>query len=382
MRGIVIKCIDLLYKITDILFEIFFLLIPVKSKRIVCINFNGRGYGCNPKYICELLIRDKEQYDIIWLVSEYDYFVPNNIRKVKYHSIKALYSLASANVIITNTKNDLRIIKKRRQYVIQTWHASYSPKYLEKAAKLRKKYKKESEKNSKQTDYFLSNSRMQTKEYLENFWCESEILEFGYPRNDILLSNNRKMVNTIKSKVGINKNEYIILYAPTFRDDYKTSAYLKDIHCIKRKLEESGENWKFLIRLHPNAEKFSNIYTYDNEYINVTKYEDMQELLMISNILITDYSSSMFDFSIMKKPVFIYASDIEEYTNLRGLKPMFYKLPFPICTSENELVEKISTFPGDEYEKNVSKFMIEYGNFDQGNAAEKVCNLIKTKLIV
>jgi len=382
MRKLAEKFIDFIYNAINIFFEVVFLPLPVKSKRIVFINFNGRGYGCNPKYICQYLLNDDEMFELIWLVSKYDYFVPEGVKKVKYNSINALYNLSTANIIITNTKNNLRIIKKKYQKVIQTWHASYSPKYLEKAARLSKKYKKESKRNSEQTDYFLSNSRMQTHEYIENFWCKCSILEIGYPRNDILMSTNQKLIETIKKNIGIGKEERILLYAPTFRDDYKTTAYFNNFSTLKLKLGEAGNNWRILIRLHPNAEKDTDNYAYNSQCINVSKYPDMQELLMIADILVTDYSSSMFDFSIMKKPVFIYANDIEEYINLRGLKPIFYELPFPICTNENELLEKLADFSDDEYIRKVDNYMVKYGNFDDGHASENVCNLIKSELII
>lgn len=381
MRKLAMMCADFIQHIKNTFFEMLFFPLPVKSKRIVFLNFNGRGYGCNPKYICDALLKDDEEFDLIWLVSTLNYYTPIEVRKVKYNSVKALYNLATANVIITNTKNDLRIIKKKNQKVVQTWHASYSPKCLEKAAKLNKQYKKESIHNSKQTDYFLSNSKIQSKEYIDNFWCECEILEVGYPRNDILFSDNHELINSIKVSLEIKDNEKILLYAPTFRDDYKTTSYLTNLKEIKMKLDKTGDQWKILIRLHPNAEKYAHIYKYDSDFVNVTKYPDMQELLMISDILITDYSSSMFDFSIMKKTVYIYAKDIEEYMTLRGLKPMFYQLPFQVYTNETELINALSDYLEVEMKYRIDNFLIEYGNFDDGHASERVCKLIKSKMI-
>ena len=121
----------------------------IKSDKIVFINFNGKGYGCNPKYIAEGLLQNDKKIDMVWLVNSFHWKIPLEIRKVKFSSIKAMYELATAKVIVTNVKNDLRFKKKDGQYIIQTWHGSYSPKYLEKEAEenLSKQYIKESKKS-------------------------------------------------------------------------------------------------------------------------------------------------------------------------------------------------------------------------------------------
>lgn len=380
MRRILIEIVDYINGIMVGVLKTIFFFLPVKSKRIVFINFNGKGYGCNPKYICENL-RKSDDLDLIWLVSGNDKSVPKDVKSVKYNSIYALVCVATANIIITNTKNDLRFIKKKGQKVIQTWHGSYSPKFLEKAAELSKKYKKESKKNSKQTDYFLSNSKKETQEYIDNFWCECEILEVGFPRNDVLFQRNRDKIDSIKNSIGVKNGNKLLLYAPTFRDNYDTSAYISDLNKLKHELDNLGNKWTILVRLHPNAEKYANIYAYNEGCINVTSYPDMQELLLVTDVLITDYSSSMFDFSILNKPVFLYATDIKEYTEMRGLKTLYYSLPFSISTDEDNLIDNIRNFSAEVYKEKVDNYMKEYGNFDDGHATERVCELIKSLLI-
>lgn len=379
MKKILILIIDFISSMVVGLFKIIFFFFPIKSKRVVFINFNGKGYGCNPKYICEDL-RKNENLDLIWLSSGTDNSVPFDVKNVKYNSIHALECVATANIIITNTKNDLRFIKKKGQIVIQTWHGSYSPKYLEKSAELSRKYKKESIKNSKQTDYFLSNSKKETQEYRENFWCDCQILEFGFPRNDVLFQKDKSKIDVIKRKIGIENDNKLLLYAPTFRDNYDTSAYISDFCKLKNELDKLGSKWTFLVRLHPNAEKYAKIYTYNEMCINVTSYPDMQELLLVSDVLITDYSSSMFDFSILNKPVFLYATDIKEYMEMRGLKSSYFNLPFSISTNETALIDNLKKFSLDIYQEKVNNYMKEYGNFDDGHATARVCELIKAIL--
>lgn len=378
MRKTAIKVLDFWYRIIDYIMELVFLPIKIKQGRVVCINFNGKGYGCNPKYIVNELVKYECELEIIWLISNVQEKMPEQIKKVHYRSIQALFYLATANVIISNTKNTLRIRKKQNQYVIQTWHASYSPKLLEKALKGNGKYVKESKKNSEQTDLFLSNSRIQTEEYRKNFWCKCEIMECGYPRNDILFSNNEILKKKVLSNLNIESETKLLLYAPTFRDDYSTNAYLHNIEELIEKLNCVKENWKILIRLHPNVSENIELYQYNEQIINVSSYPDIQELLIISDILVTDYSSTMFDFSIMKKPVIIYAPDVDSYKEIRGLKPLFYDLPFPAFFSEKQFRENICTCIQNYNYETVEKFMNIYGNFDEGNASYKVAKKIIT----
>ena len=227
---------------------IFYIFTNVKNNKIIFINFLGNGYGCNPKYIAKEIINQKLDYDLVWLINNTNEEMPSKIRKVKYESIKALYELATAKVIITNVKNDLRIIKKRGQYVIQTWHASYSLKYVEKDIenKLKKDYRKASIKNSKQTDLFLSNSRLQTEDIKKAFWCNSEILECGYPRNDILFTNDKSIKEKIKNKLNIANDIKVILYTPTFRDNESTKGFSLD---CKGLINSLNDNYNILTRL-------------------------------------------------------------------------------------------------------------------------------------
>lgn len=368
--------IDICYEIIDRIVIAFFFPLKVKKGKIVCINFNGKGYGCNPKYISEQLLSRNLDIELIWLVSNMNEVLPPKIKKVKYRSIAALFELSTANIIITNTKNNLRIHKKKTQYVIQTWHASYSPKFLESALKGNNKYKTESKKNSLQTDLFLSNSKLQTEEYKKFFWCKCEIMECGYPRNDILLEDNQEKKKRIKDDLQIDKKSKVLLYAPTFRDDLSTTAYFSNLESIRNELNRTNGEWTILVRLHPNVTKYSKIYNYNRYIIDVSRYPDIQELLIVTDLLITDYSSTMFDFSIMKKPVVLYVADLEEYGGTRGLKTSFYNLPFKMYTMEEKLINGITQDVNCFDEEKVKDFMQMYGSFDVGNASVQVADRI------
>lgn len=376
VKNFIYKILDSLYNIKIGILKGICFLLPIKGNKIVFSNFSGRGYGDNPKYILEE-IKDRN-YDLVWLVSNLDENMPSVVRKVDPNSIKRLYEVATAKVIVTNVKDDLRLIKKKGQYIIQTWHGSYSAKRLEAEAAdtLSPRYLKISKKNSAQTDLFLSNSRILSDCYRNAFWCNCEIMECGFPRNDILFSDTTLSKSKIKSALGVPEDSKLVLYAPTFRDNGDVSAYSIDYQAVIEQLRLSGENWKMLIRIHPNVAKDAKLFEYNDHIINATEYPDMQELLFVSDILITDYSSTVFEFAAMGKATYIYAPDIDEYQKMRGLKSDFFDMPYKICTTNKELLDEISTNTPDRTQQKAKEFMRLFGGVDNGTASKQVAERI------
>ena len=134
---------------------------------------------------------------------------------------------------------------------------------------------------------------------------------------------------------------------------------------------------KILLRFHPTVRKFANANVNTGNLINVTNYPDIQELMMISDIAITDYSSWIYDFVLSKKPGFIYASDIELYNDERGFYYPLERTPFPIATNNEELIKNILNFDNNEYLDKVEKFLKEKGCIEDGKAAYRVVEKIK-----
>lgn len=372
------------YKSVNSIWKTFFWFAPVANEKIIFNNFNGKGYGCNPKYIAEEILNQGLEFDLVWLVNDMSMELPAKIRKVQYGSAEAFYEMATAKVIVTNVKNDLNLFKKKKQYIIQTWHGSYSSKLLEREVedKLSPEYIKASKKNSKQTDLFLSNSKAMTQCYKEAFWCESEVLECGFPRNDMLFTKDVKnTVAKVKKAFGISEVCKIILYAPTFRDDGSIDAYSLDCKKVVEQLKKSGEEWKLLVRLHPNVGAAEGLFEFGEDIINATSYSDMQELLLACEILITDYSSTIFEFASMRKQSYIYAPDIEEYQRIRGLKKDFFYMPYPINRTNEELLKNIEKYTPQGAARDAEEFVKLYGGVDKGDASKQVvlriCKVMK-----
>ncbi|MBQ4104709.1 MAG: CDP-glycerol glycerophosphotransferase family protein [Clostridia bacterium] len=377
LKSFVYKILDFLFEIRNNIFKSIFIFCPVKENKVLFNNFNGRGYGDNPKYILEEL--KNEDFDFVWLTSNLEENMPSAIRKVHPNSIKRLYETATAKVIVTNVKNDLRFIKKKGQYVIQTWHGSYSSKRLEAAAAdtLSPKYLKESRKNSKQTDLFISNSRVLSDCYRKDFWCDCEIMECGFPRNDILFKENTGALEKVTAFFNIKENCKLAMYAPTFRDDGSVDAYKIDAEKIVEALEKDGNKWKLLIRMHPNVEECDNLFPFDENILNATKYPDMQELLVATDLLITDYSSTVFEFAAMEKAVFLYTPDIEEYEKIRGLMPTFFQMPYKKNLNNDELIQDILESSSQKQKQLSQEFTKIFGGVDDGTSSSTIAKRIK-----
>lgn len=357
--------------------------LPVRQNKIVFNNFRGHGYGDSPKYIAEEIIKQGLKYDMVWLVDNLNLDFPSQIRKVSLSSIRTSYELSTAKVIISNVKVSLPYHKKKNQYYIQTWHGSMSFKYIEKDAKekLRPQYLKETMADSQLIDLFLSCNSIQTKEIQTSFWYDGDIFECGSPRNDMLYKPVHYKDN-VKKSLGLSPDTKVALYAPTFRDDYRTDVYNLDLTMLRKTLiDRFGGDWMVLVRLHPNVRE-NNVVNICQNSIDVTSYPDMQELLLISDVLITDYSTTIYDAIIMRKTIFLYASDLADYKEKRGLKPVYFSLPTRVNQTNDELIEYIRIFDETGYQRRLEELLATFRVFDDGNASKRVVEKINaiTKL--
>lgn len=382
-----LKC--LFFSVVKFCLKNLFYLFPIQTGKVVFDNFFGKGYGDNPKYIADEMIRQKLNCKLVWLVKG-SVVVPENIKSVPIKSIRSCYELATAQIIVANSKGGIICFfkKKKEQLFLQTWHGDFPLKYIEKEAEavLPFDYIKTSKADSKITDAIISGNVFFSKILRESFWLPNncDILEYGVPRNDIYFKDE-DFRNQLKQKFGFSAEDRILLYAPTFRDDLDTDYYNINFEKLRPLLSSiENANWKIIIRLHPRIVNKSSSFTYNAEIINGSSFPDSQELCMVSDCLITDYSSIMSDFMLTSKPVFLYTPDFEEYSNQstgRGLRDIFYELPFTVCRCQEELENTIGLFDKNLYLTKLNAFMKDYyETFDNGHASENTVNYIKTKL--
>ena len=306
----------------------------ISGNKIVFVNFNGKGYGCNPKYIAEEIIKQNLPYDLVWLVNDLNEPMPDKIRKVLYSNVDSAYELATAKVIVTNTKNLLPFpSKKQGQYFIETYSDDFA--------------------------------------------------KGGLPRNDIFFRRNDELIMRIKAALNVSAKNKLIMYAPTFRDNPAVFAdvYNFDSKRLLKVVEKKfGGKWTLLVRFHPNisgTDFAQNFFAGAENTINVTNYPDAQELLVASDILISDYSSVIYDFMLCGKPVFIYGKDYDTYSQERGFNQNYFNLPYKVNRTENELLNSIKTFNAKSLKSKIKRFMDAIKPFDNGHASEAVVARIK-----
>ncbi|MBQ6006532.1 MAG: CDP-glycerol glycerophosphotransferase family protein [Selenomonadaceae bacterium] len=361
----------------------FFKRTKLSANKIVFVNFMGRGYGCNPKYIAEEILRQNLPFDMVWLVNDMNEPMPEKIRKVSYGSVDSIYELATAKVIVSNTKNLLPFPgKKDGQFFIMTWHGGQGFKFIEKdaAEKLSPEYLFQTKKNSAITDLMMVNTQEQFDEFKRACWYDGEILKCGLPRNDIFFKRDEKLIARVRKNLKVPPFSKVVMYAPTFRDnvDDMIETCRLDAKKLLDVLEKKfGDEWTLLMRFHPNVAEFFAGENFGSEnIINATTYPDMQELILISDALISDYSSVICDFMFSGKKVFIYAKDFDVYTKERGFKQLIFDLPYKINRSEAELFNCIETFDAAALEPKIKKFIETVKPFDDGHASEKVVERI------
>ncbi|MGL5351798.1 MAG: CDP-glycerol glycerophosphotransferase family protein [Clostridium sp.] len=358
--------------------------LPVKKNKVFIFSYYGSQYGCSPKYISEYLVENypKDTFDIVWAFNDME--AKKNImgiRKVRNMSIEYFYELCTSKVIITNFRTTDMFKKRKNQYYIQTWHSSLRLKQIEMDAEksLPNNYVEMAKKDSLKCDLLLSGCKFSTEIFEKAFWYSGKIFEHGTPRNDIFFAENSLKIKRIKKLLNIDDQKKIILYAPTFRKGDSLEVYSIDYGKVVSELSKrfNGE-WIFLVKLHPHLISKSNGLVYGENMQDVTEYDDIQELLVVSDILISDYSSLMFDFALTERPCFLYVPDIEEYTNNdRKLYFDINELPFIKTTSNESLIYEIKHFNNSEYITCLKTFATKVGSFENGGASKEVAKHIE-----
>jgi CDP-glycerol glycerophosphotransferase len=353
----------------------------MQKNKIFVLNFNGKGYGDNLKYIVEEILERKIDCDIVWGIdNRYRKNFPKSVRLVRFNSVESIYEAVTAKIWLDNTRKQPYVRKRKQQFYIQTWHGQiFDTKKVEGDIenKLSPYYIKQAKNDSKLIDIILSDSSVCTEKYKRSFWYNGEILECGFPKNDVLINNPKNINEKVHKYFNLEQNTNIVLYAPTFRNNFDMDSYDLDYESILNALRsKTHKNWIFLIRLHPNIAEKSVFLSYNNLILDASLYDDMQELLLASNILITDYSGTMFDFSLMRKPVFLYIKDYIDYIKERDVYIDLFSLPFPQVLTSSELIEKISRFDNESYIKSVEQFIRQIDVFEDGKASKKVVDRI------
>ncbi len=364
---------ELIGKILFYLLRIF----RIKSDKVVFCSFYGKGFGCHLKYIA-LELLDKG-LDMVWLIKECDDSIPEKIRQVKFKSLRAFYELATAKVWVDNCRKPIYTVKRKSQFYINTGHGTIPLKRVEKDAEnvLPNSYIKAAKHDSLMVNLFTVNSTFSENLRRNSYWYDGKIEVTGSPRVDPLINYADRLRTKVKKFFCIPEDSIIILYAPTFRRDYDLTPYKFDKEKLLVSIKKiTGKKCFLLYRLHPEMSKMAGLIGDSIDMKNASLYPDMQELLASSDILITDYSGSMFEFFYLGKPCFLYATDLEEYVKDRDFYFDIRKLPFQVCRNEIELYNSIRDFDPEQYRKACSLFCKENGVLEDGKSSRRVADII------
>ena len=367
MKNIIFYIKELLKLFLILEFKIFSIF-PLNNKKIVFCEGTNSKFSGNCRNIYENLKQKNYVFYLIELNKKQDY---NFILNYYFYNLKAIYHLATAKYWFADSGFLSFFPKRNRQKNIQLWHGAGAFKKFG-FSELNSKGIRYNKNQYKSIDLLTVSSDKIIEIYAEAFGIErKKVKNLGMPRADIFFKEDEKL--KVKEKFFNEypelKNKKIIMYAPTFRDNDKGNFNLKlDIKLMKEKLEKLG--YILLLRLHPSIKKdnisVDNIFSYD-----FSKYEQVSDLLIVSDILISDYSSIIFEFSIMKKPILFYSYDVEEYIKNRGFYYSYYEfIPNKINYTTEEVINSVINKEWDL--ERIEKFARYFFNPFDGNSTERV----------
>lgn len=364
----------------------------VQNNKIAFMTFNFR-YACNPKYVCEEILRQNLPVELVWVVPKAqmkdpkirDSF-PKNAKLVSFGSFAFTKEVTTSKVWVDNAFNFTwnPIPKKKDQFYIQNWHGSLGLKRIGTDSVKDRRWAFSAWLNARFVNLCVSNSSFETGVYRESHWPSNPILELGHPRNDILFADDAEKAK-IKEKVcnyfGIPKDAKIALYAPTFRSDNTLDAFdLNHSRFLDALQKRFGGNWVLLNRYHfktKTANEEVDAVLADSRILPASDYPDIQELMVAADVGATDYSSWICDFVLTGRPGFLYTPDLQDYDQTRGFYYPLSETPFPIAQTNDELEEKILSFDQNAYAVKKRQFLEARGCKEQGTAAKEVVEIIK-----
>ena len=378
------KCILVLYRIMCFLF-------PVQKRTIVFMSNLGRSYGGNPKSIYEEMVRLSldQKYNCYFLLENPKLELLGRAKTIKMSRFRFYYVLAVAGFIVSDTRLPNYIRKRKKTKYLQTWHGTPLKKlaldmdtYRMAGNQTKEEYQEEFKRNSSTWDYLISQNSFSSQIFRRAFAFHGTILEIGYPRNDVLFQQNEPMkLLHLRDKYGIEEGKKVILYAPTWRDNsyydkasYKMDAPL-DYDLMYQVLEK---DYVVLIKYHYMVRERLDFSKYGGFYRVMDSSYDISELYLIADLLITDYSSVMFDYSLLHRPMIFYVYDLKEYKEeLRGFYFDFVKeAPGPLVVTTKELIEQIQCMDFDCYQEKYVAFCEKYHTFESGNASKAAIEVL------
>jgi len=372
-------------KFKRFLYKRFFNKQSIKNNWVFFESFHGRSYSDSPKYIYQHMIENNMNYKYIWCVNDHT-DIPGNPIKIKRFSLRYYYYLAKSKYWVSNSRFPNDTVKREEHVYVQTWHGTPLKRLAGDMENVLmpgtnvEKYKRNFYNETQRWDYLVSPNAYSTNIFEQAFWFDRNIIESGYPRNDILYNKNSdEDIVAVKRKLGIPNEKKVILYAPTWRDDeyYGKGKYKFTLALDLQKMQEClGDEYIVLLRMHYFIASQMDVSDVQGFAFDVSDYEDIGELYLISDMLITDYSSVFFDYAHLKRPILFYTYDLDKYRGqLRGFYfDMEEEVPGPLLKTTDEVIEAIGDIGHvqTEYQNKYDEFHNTYCLWDHGDASSAV----------
>lgn len=362
-------------------FTHLFWIFPIKRNRVLFVSQNGGQYSCNPKYISEYLVNQKK-YEIIWAFNDPEKFAElkeQGVKLVKYRSLQYYFYKATAKVSICNVNGSGEVGVRKSQFDIQTWHGGgggYKKSSTDDKT-ISKLDKKRLELDNARYSLCCASSRTNMNNTILGAMHHTGLILGGTPRNDILVNANRpEITKKVHEYFGLDDNIKLFLFAPTWRKGRKATDYSLDYEQLKQALAKRfGGEWVILLRFH-HMVKY-NPSDIKGDVINATPYPDMQELLYATDVLMTDYSSSIWDYSFTYKPCFLYCVDLKDFRGERDFYSPIHTWGFPVCETDEELLDSIASFDEEDFKKKMDSHHQRNESFEDGKATEHIAEIIE-----
>lgn len=353
---------------------------PIQHNKILFFPFNGHYY-CNLKYIDKKIQEEQLPVDRIWVSNNArDFSYPFDTKYVKKNSLAMYYHFYTSSVIIFNNSLPSWLYKRNGQTFIETWHGGGAYKKNDAVFKnMKNKWKlMRAQKSWRRVDYIISSCRKFTKIFKNDTGTKATFLPIGMPRNDIFFDHSKmlKAAELVRNVYQIQPEFGIVLYAPTFRDNGMKMDL--DVNELLYSLQlRFKKKFILFVRSHPHlVEDIFDKAESQKRVIDVSNYVDMQELLAATNVLITDYSSCVWDFSFTKRPCFIYANDLSRYKKERNFHTPIEEWPFPLAEGNEELKNNILNFNEEVYNSKIKHHHSDLGSYEDGRASSKLCEIV------
>ena len=362
---------------------------PVEENWVMFETFMGKSYADSPKYIYEYLAKNYPgKYKFIWVLNDPKEKLPYEGIIVKRFTKKYAYYLAKSKYFVFNIRQPLWFRKREGQVFLETWHGTPLKRLAfdqEEVTAASPTYKSQFYRQKQEWDYLIAANKFSSDIFKSCFmYTNGTMLEIGYPRNDLLYAPNKDQIALdLKKKLHIPLDKKTILYAPTWRDD---EYYGKGQYKFKLKLdlemmkEELGDEYVILLRTHHYIADALDVTGVEDFAYNLSKYDDITEIYLISDICITDYSSVFFDYANLKRPMLFYTYDIDKYRDvLRGFYiDMEKELPGPLVYSTKEVIDQIKHLDemNQKYAQRYEVFYDKFCSIDDGNASQRAVEAV------